>query len=141
MDTTAQQPINQVPVAQNSTPKPVVLQQPIQPAAPGMKQEHEIPIASAPIHELIKPTEHLPTVPPELAKEVKVVSEHPKLTLADQKAGVAYSPAATPVVIEKTAAEKLMDPARVEAILKTEKPGNSIKWLAALINKIFKRKA
>jgi hypothetical protein len=107
----------------------------------GMHKER-LAVPTAPITEVITPSEAEPNIHPEVAElGVEHVSETPQLTLEDKKAGLEHASESTPVITQPSAHIQLpKTEAEVDLGLKTHKgTTNSIVWWLTLIKKQFKR--
>lgn len=120
--------------------------QPIQPTQSqqtqvGSLQKERLPV-SAPVQEVMQPTEQAPRISPELAEAgVEAVSQTPQLTKDHAQLGITHAKESVPMPSVPSNAANIQYPmTQQQALSVPKKVSNSIAWLATLIIRQFKMK-
>lgn len=138
----------QIPMQQLPTVPEVVVAPAISPTpkpAPQLISGHKerAPSFQAPVSEYVRPSEQMPSLPPEVAEagiEVAPNIEQPQLDASHKAAGIEPARAAIPVVIPQTTSIYLpYSPSQAKQVEKESSIGESRHWLAQLTEYIIRK--
>lgn len=109
----------------------------------GGAHKERAPNIQAPVSEYLRPSEQVPSIPPEVAEagiEVTPNSEQPQLDDSHKAAGIEHAREAIPVVIPQTTSIYLpYSPGQAQKVEKESTIGESRHWLAQLTEYIISK--
>lgn len=133
------------PLTQVAVQVPVSAAQPIAPVPQSIGGAHKerAPSIQAPISEYLRPSEQVPSIPPEVAEagiEVAPNIERPQLDDSHRAAGIEHAREVIPVVIPQTTSIYLpYSPGQAKKVEKESSIGESRHWLAQLTAYIIRK--